>query len=85
MLALALLGGCRKHTTDFFEVRPTRDVPALANKSLDEMHGMTCASICTTRSDYDSINYCAIATVNNDTEPFLVCSFHDERDAPYTQ
>ena len=72
VLAVLVLAGCsRTVVDDFTVVTPVAHVRALAGKSTVQMHGTSCKSICSTRRDYEEINYCVIATL--DVNPHLAC------------
>jgi hypothetical protein len=69
---VVVVAGCT-HTisVDFLDVTPAKEVPALADKRPEQMNGVSCKQICKTRSEWDSINYCVIATL--DVKPHLSC------------
>jgi hypothetical protein len=68
-----VVAGCGGHTVieDFLDVRPVREVPALAGKQLAAIDGTRCKEICASKRDWDSINYCVIATIA--ANPHLQC------------
>lgn len=71
VVAMGVAGCGHTVTEDFLDVRPVREVPALANKQRSAMNGTRCKEICASKRDWDSINYCVIATI--DANPHFQC------------
>ncbi len=81
IVALLVVAGCATTFTDhFLEVTAVRSVPTLAGKPANAMHGTSCKSVCTTKHDYDGIDYCAVATF--DVKPRFACRIHSQRSSP---
>src|SRR5262245_21128155 len=78
---VVLVAGCTPTFTDhFLEVTAVRSVPSLAGKRIDALQGTSCKSVCTTKREYDGIDYCNVAMF--DVKPRFVCRIHHQRSSP---
>jgi hypothetical protein len=73
VLLAALGSGCGTTESDFIEATPAEDIANLGKGTPDVMVGISCKSLCTTKREFDSINYCVIATIEVG-QPRLVCN-----------